>query len=190
RSGLLGSRRGYPTMNRSLFDARRSSMRVAFQSRRLRLVLAGAVVALATAASVAASTFTAGTLVRAPDLPLGASPAGPATVAASTAAGSVNSPDAEVEPYVTADPTDPDHLVAMFQQDRWNDGGSNGDVVVVSNNGGATWHLAPSQPQFTICQGATSGSPGFFDRTTDPWLSYSSDGEILYAIAHSVNANG
>ena len=78
----------------------------------------------------------------------------------------------------------------MFQQDRWNDGGSNGDVVVVSNDGGASWHLAPSQPKFTICQGATSGSPGFFDRTTDPWLSFSSDGRIVYAIADSFNANG
>jgi hypothetical protein len=166
-------------------------MRVALQSRRLRLVLAGAVVALATATAVAASTFTAGALVRAPDMPLaGTSTACAAKVAASTAAGSVNYPDAEVEPYVTVDPTNPTHLVAMFQQDRWNDGGSNGDVVVVSNNGGASWHLASSQPQFTICEGATSGSPGFFDRTTDPWLSYSSDGKIVYAIADSFNANG
>src|SRR5262249_62185907 len=32
--------------------------------------------------------------------------------------------------------------------------------------------------------------PGFFDRTTDPWLSFSSDGAIVYAIADSFNANG
>jgi hypothetical protein len=166
-------------------------MNVALRSRRLRLVLAGAVVAAVAAAAAAASTFTAGVLVRAPDMPLaGGSGACAAKVAASTAAGSVNYPDAEVEPHVTVDPTNPNHLVAMFQQDRWNDGGSNGDVVVVSNDGGASWHLASSQPKFTICEGATSGSPGFFDRTTDPWLSYSSDGTILYAIADSFNANG
>jgi hypothetical protein len=166
-------------------------MHVALHGRRLRLVLAGAVVALAAAAAAAASTFIAGALVRAPDMPLAsASAACAAKVAASTAAGSVNYPDAEVEPHVTVDPTHPNHLVAMFQQDRWNDGGSNGDVVVVSNDGGASWHLASSQPKFTLCQGATSGSPGFFDRTTDPWLSYSADGKIVYAIADSFNANG
>ena len=96
----------------------------------------------------------------------------------------------EVEPHVTVDPTKPNHLVAMFQQDRWNDGGANGDVVVVSNDGGASWHLASVQPKFTICQGATPSSPGFLDRTTDPWLSYSSDGKIVYAIADSFNVNG
>jgi hypothetical protein len=166
-------------------------MSFALHGRRLRIVVAGTVVALAAAAAAAASTFTAGAVVRAPDMPLaGASAACAAKVAASTAAGSVNYPDAEVEPHVTVDPTNPNHLVAMFQQDRWNDGGSNGDVVVVSNNGGASWHLASSQPAFTICQGATSGSSGFFDRTTDPWLSYSADGKIVYAIADSFNANG
>jgi len=166
-------------------------MRVALHGRRLRLVLAAAVVALACAAVAAASTFTAGTRVRAPDMPLaGTSAACAARVAASTAAGSVNFPDSEVEPHVTVDPTKPNHLVAMFQQDRWNDGGANGDVVVVSNDGGASWHLASVQPKFTICQGATPGSPGFLDRTTDPWLSYSSDGKIVYAIADSFNVNG
>src|SRR3954469_18757510 len=150
-------------------------MRVALPGRRRALLLASAVLALAAAAAAAASTFGAGVLVRAPDMPLaGTSAACAARVAASIAAGSVNYSDAEVEPHVTVDPTKPDHLVAMFQQDRWNDGGANGDVVVVSNDGGASWHLAPVQPKFTICQGATSGSSGstgFFDRTTDPWLS-------------------
>jgi hypothetical protein len=166
-------------------------MRVALQGRRLQVILAGAFVALAGAAAVAASTFSGGSLVRTPDMPLaGTSTACADKVAASTAAGSVNYPDTEVEPYVAADPAHPNHLVAMFQQDRWNDGGSNGDVVVVSSDGGASWHLAPSQPTFTICQGATSGSPGFFDRTTDPWISFSADGKIVYAIADSFNANG
>jgi hypothetical protein len=166
-------------------------MRVALHGRRLRVALAVSVVVLAGVAVAAASTFTAGAIVRAPDMPLaGASAACAAKVAASTAAGSLNFPDAETEPHVAVDPTNPMHLVAMFQQDRWNDGGSNGDVVVVSNDGGASWHLAASQPRYTICQGATSGSPGFFDRTTDPWVSFSSDGAIVYAIADSFNANG
>jgi hypothetical protein len=58
---------------------------------------------------------------------------------------------------------------ACSSQDRWNDDGANGLTNVVSTNGGATWSLAAGQPQFTICAGAPSGSPGFFDRGTDPW---------------------
>jgi hypothetical protein len=76
------------------------------------------------------------------------------------------------------------------QQDRWNDGGSNGLTNAVSFDGGATWSVATSQPKFSICEGATSGSPGFFNRATDPWVSISSDGATAYSISDSFNANG
>ena len=89
-----------------------------------------------------------------------------------------------------ADPSDPSHLIASFQQDRWNDGGANGLTNVVSQDGGATWQLATSQPQFSICAGAASGSPGFLNRATDPWVSFSADGAIAYSISDSFNANG
>ena len=49
---------------------------------------------------------------------------------------------------------------------------------------------AASQPKFSICEGATPGSPGYFNRATDPWTSFSSDGKIVYSIADSFNANG
>jgi hypothetical protein len=61
---------------------------------------------------------------------------------------------------------------------------------VVSTDGGAHWKLAAGQPQFTVCEGATSGSPGFFNRATDPWVSFSSDGKVAYSISDSFNANG
>ena len=48
-----------------------------------------------------------GPLVRAPDMPLAGGSACGQRVAQQTAAGSVNYPDAEVEPYVTVDPTNP-----------------------------------------------------------------------------------
>ena len=76
------------------------------------------------------------------------------------------------------------------QQDRWNDGGSNGLTNVVSTNGGASWALAAGQPQFSICAGAPPGSPGFFNRATDPWVSFSADGTVAYSISDSFNANG
>ena len=158
--------------------------------RRRAWPVAVAVTALATAAVAMAATLTAGTPVRVVDNPLAANAACAPLVAQQTALGSVNYADSEVEPYVAADPTNPSHLVASFQQDRWNDGGSNGLTNVVSTNGGASWTLASSQPKFSKCAGATPGSPGDFARATDPWVSFSSDGHIVYSISDSFNANG
>jgi len=105
-----------------------------------------------------------------PDHPFpGTSAACDQAIAASIAAGSKNFPGTEVEPWVSADPTNPNHLIAAFQQDRWNDGGANGLTHVLSNDGGQSWQLSSAQPQFSICEGATPGAPGHFSRTSDPW---------------------
>jgi hypothetical protein len=138
----------------------------------------------------AASAFSAGSVVRVPDNPLGGGTTCAAIVAQQQALGSVNSPDAEVEPYVAVDPTNAHHLVATVQQDRWNDGGSNGLTNTVSTDGGKTWTLATGQPAFSRCEGAVAGSSGDFNRATDPWVSFSSDGKIAYSISDSFNANG
>jgi hypothetical protein len=142
------------------------------------------------ATTVSAEALTAGALVFVPDQPLGGGTACSQVVAQATALGSVNYPDAEVEPYVAVDPTNPSRLIASFQQDRWNDGGSNGLVNVYSTNGGASWSLPATQPAFSICTGATPGSPGYFQRATDPWVTFSADGKIAYSISDSFNANG
>jgi hypothetical protein len=42
----------------------------------------------------------------------------------------------EVEPRVAVDPTNPDHLVGVWQQDRWSNGGARGIVAGVSFDGG------------------------------------------------------
>jgi hypothetical protein len=152
--------------------------------------IAGAIVLLAGSAVSPASTLTAGAVVRVPDNPLGGNPTCAALVAQHTALGSTNFPDAEVEPYVAVNPTNAMHLIGTVQQDRWNDGGANGLTNVVSTNGGASWQLAAGQPQFSICAGAQPGSPGFFDRATDPWTSFSADGAVAYSISDSFNANG
>lgn len=150
-----------------------------------------AIAAVGSTTTVFASAFAAGAVVRVPDSPLATGSAVcQKLVAQQTALGSHNNPGAEVEPFITADPTNPMHLVGSFQQDRWNDGGSNGDINVVSFNGGATWQLATKQPAFSICEGATPGTPGFLNRATDPWVSFSSDGKIVYSISDSFNANG
>jgi hypothetical protein len=162
------------------------------QAQRPTWLLAGVVVVavLAGATVAGAAILTAGSPVRAPDNPLAAGAACAPLVAQQTALGSINYPDAEAEPYVAVNPTNPLHLVASVQQDRWNDGGSNGLTNVVSTNGGLTWQLASSQPAFTRCEGAAPGSPGDLNRATDPWVSFSSDGRIVYSISDSFNANG
>lgn len=50
--------------------------------------------------------------------------------------------NAEVEPFVSTNPTDEDNLVGVWQQDRYSTGGANGNVTVVSRDGGRSWTLA------------------------------------------------
>jgi hypothetical protein len=167
----------------------RSSSRLPF-AKWLAPPIGAAIVVVAGASVALATTLTAGAVVRVPDNPLGGNPTCAALVAKHTALGSINYPDAEVEPNIAVDPTNPQHLIGSVQQDRWNDGGANGLTNVVSTDGGATWSLAAGQPQFSVCAGAPSGSPGFFDRATDPWVSFSADGQVAYSISDSFNANG
>jgi hypothetical protein len=159
-----------------------------------RLGVAGACVSLfacAFAGSALAAKPKVSLPVRVPDNPLASSSQTcRQLVAQQTALGSTNYPDDEVEPYVAADPADPSHLVASVQQDRWNDGGSNGLTNTVSFDGGSSWQVASSQPAFSICEGAAQGSAGYFNRATDPWVSFSSDGKTVYSIADSFNADG
>jgi hypothetical protein len=136
-----------------------------------------------------ASTFTVGTLTLAPDKPLAAGQTCAGIVAQQQALGSVNFNDAEVEPYIAVDPNNSQHLIGVVQQDRWNDGGSNGLTTVVSTNGGGSWTLAQSQPQFSICAGAPVGSPGDVPRATDPWVSFSPNG-TAYQVSDSFVFNG
>src|SRR5919199_1719242 len=122
----------------------------------------GIIAMLASATTALAAVLTASPPVRVVDNPLATKTvACRQLVAQQTALGSVNFPDAEVEPFVAVDPTNGLHLVASFQQDRWNDGGSSGLTNVVSTDGGKTWTLARQQPTFSICAGATPGSAGF-----------------------------
>jgi len=79
--------------------------------------------------------------------------------------------DSEVEPWVDVNPADPDNIVAIWQQDRWSDGGSRGNVAGVSLDGGSTWSIVPI-PGITDCTG------GPWERASDPWVSFSPDGTL------------
>ena len=83
----------------------------------------------------------------------------------------VNFVDSEVEPWVDVNPTDPDNIVAIWQQDRWSDGGARGTVAGVSLDGGASWEIVPL-PGVTDCTG------GPWERASDPWVSFAPDGTL------------
>jgi hypothetical protein len=82
--------------------------------------------------------------------------------------------NSEVEPRVAVDPTNPMHLVGVWQQDRWSNGGSRGIVSGVSTDGGNTWTVVPLPDQ-------TVNTGGQFLRSSDPWVSIGPDGTV-YAV--------
>lgn len=81
--------------------------------------------------------------------------------------------NSEVEPWVEVDPTNSAHIVGTWQQDRWSNGGARGNVVGVSNNGGATWTIV-SGTKSSVC---TGGDPDF-PRASDPWVTFAPDGDV------------
>ena len=84
--------------------------------------------------------------------------------------------NAEVEPSVAVNPTNPDNLVGAWQQDRWSNGGSRGIGTSVSFDGGKTW--TRSLVPFSRCSGGNSLNGGNYERATDPWLSFSPNGTV------------
>ena len=97
------------------------------------------------AAAVATAAVTA-----APALAAGTYSAGPTITASSAQSpfldpcphqgedpdnGQVNYKDTEVEPLVAVNPTNPDNVIGVYQEDRWSDGGAHGLVAARSLNG-------------------------------------------------------
>ncbi len=87
---------------------------------------------------------------------------------------------AEVEPYLAVDPLDSNHLVGVWQQDRWSNGSARGLATGVSFDGGASWTrvLVP----FSECSGGNAQNGGDFERATDPWVTFGPGG-IAYQAA-------
>lgn len=83
--------------------------------------------------------------------------------------------NAEVEPRVAVNPANPNHLVSVWQQDRWSNGGAHGLLAAASTNGGTSW--STSFAAFDKCAGNTD-----YDRASDPWVSIAPNGD-----AHQVS---
>jgi hypothetical protein len=100
------------------------------------------------------------------------------------AAGGTNFLNAEVEPWVDANPANPMNLIAVWQQDRWSNGGARGLLTAVTHDGGATWDT--TFPHFSRCAGGTDANGGNYERSSDPWVSFSPNG-VAHQISLSVN---
>jgi hypothetical protein len=92
----------------------------------------------------------------------------------------VNYRSAEVEPWIAANPANPNNLIGTWQQDRWSDGGAKGQVASWSFDGGKTWGQTP-QP-FTLCARPYYNTVLNYERTSDPWVSIGPDG-TAYAVS-------
>jgi hypothetical protein len=84
--------------------------------------------------------------------------------------------NAEVQPSLAVDPTNPNHLVGVWMQDL-----ERGMVAAVSFNAGHTWETAPI-PGLSVASGGTSP---FVEA---PWVSIGFNGDV-YASALTVNAD-
>src|SRR6516165_5696656 len=78
----------------------------------------------------------------------------------------------QVEPRLAVDPTNPNHLVGVWQQDRWTLGWAQGIVAGVSFDGGQSWTEV-------VVPGMTNASGGSFDRAADPWVSFGPTGALF-----------
>ena len=145
---------------------------------RIITLSAAALVALATAVGVAAASFSADPIVQV---------SGTSPFPANCDPGQTGNVflDSEVEPWVDVNPTDEDNIAGAWQQDRWSDGGARGLLAGVSFDGGVNW-TSVTIPEITMCSGATEGEAGFYQRSTDPWVTFGPDGD-LYQLALSFN---
>src|SRR5215218_9638692 len=102
------------------------------RSRMIRLLaLAGAFI-LAMVASSAAGIFTGSPLKNVSV----SSPFADCDISGQ-AAGGTNFLNSEVEPWVEVNPTNPLNVVAVWQQDRWSNGGARGLLTAATHDGGA-----------------------------------------------------
>jgi hypothetical protein len=145
----------------------------------IRLLALASALTLAAAAPAAAGVFTRGPLRVVSVF----SPFAGCDISG-LAAGGTNFLNAEEEPWVEANPTDPDNLIAVWQQDRWSNGGARGLLTAFTHDGGVTW--GTTSPHFSVCAGGTAANGGNYERSSDPWVTFSPNGDA-YQISLSFN---
>ena len=147
-----------------------------------RILIFTIVIALMSVQSVSASSFTVTPLT----VISGPSPFAGCTVGARGTSGETLYENSEEEPWVAVNPANPNNIIAVWQQDRWSNGGARGLVAGVTHDGGSTW--TRTWAHFSTCSGGTVANGGDFDRASDPWVTFSPNGHA-YQISLSVSAD-
>lgn len=141
----------------------------------MRRVVPAAAVAIAALSAVGVALALGG--------PVTISGPSPFASCAAPAAGGTSFLDSEVEPFVAVDPVKAGRAIAVWQQDRWSNGGAHALMSATSSDGGATWS-APQGLPFNECV-----SDGLsYQRASDPWVSIGPDGKggsVAYSVSIS-----
>jgi hypothetical protein len=130
--------------------------------------------------AIAVAALASASDAAAPKTISGASPFGPLANCGNFPGDPADNPivylNSEVEPFLAVNPADPSNLIAVFQQDRWSNGGARGNAFSRSTNGGTTWSAPAGLPKVTTC------TAGPWERATDPWVTFSPNG-TAYAMS-------
>ena len=81
-----------------------------------------------------------------------------------------NYENAEVESWLAIDPTNSTHLVGIFQQDRWSNGGAHGLMTAVSRDTGTSWKRGFAH--LSRCSGGNPSNGADYERVSDPWVTF------------------
>jgi hypothetical protein len=88
--------------------------------------------------------------------------------------------NSESEPFIAVNPTNANNMIIAHHIDRISvSGGAVGIGAEYTFDGGRTWNSV--RVPLTRCSAAAPGSPGDFERSTDPWIDFSRDG-VAYLV--------
>lgn len=91
-------------------------------------------------------------------------------------------PDTALEPSLVVNPANTANFIALWQQNRWNNGGSQALNLGFSLDSGQTWTV--THAAFSVCTGGNAGNAGNYLRASNGWLAASSSG-LIYALSLS-----
>lgn len=83
-------------------------------------------------------------------------------------------PETQAEPHLALNPERENHLLAGYQEGRFEDGGALTLTYAVSFNGGKSWREG-------FLPGLTKATGGRFDRASDPWVAFGPGNRAYYA---------
>src|ERR1051325_5806068 len=82
-------------------------------------------------------------------------------------------PETQTEPYLAVNPNDFANLVAVYQDNRFANGGARALTCATTRDAGATWSEQ-------IVPKLTQATDGPWDRASDPWVAFGPNGRVYF----------